>query len=282
MNFSASASKIKMFHSWYNLKSKYIKESDLIDAIKGVKVSKVSFDLGNLVDSFVTDLLTNIDPDSLDSSYQKTCAAVGSNLHVNAESQLEEWVTGFKAFFPDYTTQAEGAKLYNTDLGNLNIKVRLDVLTPNIVFDIKTSKFPLSIDLYDRDMQGYIYTDIFNVDTMYYEHFQVSHSTNNVQYRGSYKLPREKKGYVEEVAGQFLAFCYKNNLTEYLLPPSIGLNSIYPRGKYKDVLVSDMIKEEAGINYLNWAIENTDIIFSNDLKEKINELQQIQASEHKK
>ncbi len=92
--FSASASKIKTFHAWCNLKSSYINEADVIDTIKGIKKFKVSFDLGNLVDAYVTDCLDGTD------TYLKVRDKVGKDLHIEAKGEITDWVYNFKKDYP--------------------------------------------------------------------------------------------------------------------------------------------------------------------------------------
>lgn len=263
--FSASASKIKTFHSWYNLKSSYITEADVIDTIKGLKKFKVSFDLGNLVDAYVTDCLDGTD------TYLKIRDKVGKDLHIEAKGEITDWVTNFKKDYPIFYTQPEGSITYQTDLGNLKINLRGDILTPNTIFDIKTSKYTLNTATYSSDIQGLIYCDCFDVDTMVYEHFWISHETNKVRYKGCVKQNKVSHDAIKVIMTQFLAFCYKHNIIEYLLPPVVGIDSTFPRGKYKEQPISEMLKSEEAIKYLQWALANTDIIFSEELKKLIND-----------
>lgn len=263
--YSASVSMIKSFHGWYNLKSKYISEQDVIDTIMRIKKPKISFDLGNLVDAYVTDLLSG------SNIYDELKAKLNLELHEDGIAEICKWAEDFKQNNEIYTVQSEANKVYNTDLGILSLKLRTDILTPNIVHDIKTSKYGLNAATYLHDMQGFLYCDILEAGTMIYHHFWISHTTNRVRFDGFVKQPREKESMVKQVIMQFLAFCHKKGLISYLLPPEINIDSIFPRGKYKNKPVSEMLRTEDGFNYLQWAYKNTDIKFSKDLAIKIND-----------
>lgn len=263
--YISSVSKLKSFHNWYNLKSPYVKESDVIDSIKGIKVTKISFDLGNLVDTYVTDKLIGT------STYPALSKKLNKVLHEEGEQELNTWVERFKSQNNYFLVQQEHTISLPTVLGTLNVKLRPDIYTLSEVIDIKTSKQTLNVGYYENDLQGLLYCEALDLDIAVYEHFWVSHATNRVIYKGCVRQNRISKAKIIEVATQFIVFCQKNGLMNYLLPPApIDINSIYPSGKYKDMLVRDII--EKNLPYLKWAIKNTSYSFSENLVNIVNNL----------
>ena len=262
--YLTSTSKIKSFHNWYNLGAKYDTKESIIEMIKGTKVFKVSFDLGNLVDSFITDELTGSE------TYMKLTKKLNMELHENGIQNLIEWSTAFKEAHSTFQCQPSGNVDYRTPLGDISVHYRTDISTLMEVYDIKTGKQAAQAKNYLRDFQGWIYCDALDVDTMIYVHFIVSHATNNVRHDKDIRQHRIRKSELVDIITQFVSFCKKEGIEQYILPKPVvtmTLSSTYDRGnKFKDVTLAKMVSTKDGKSYLQWVRDNvSDVILDEEI-----------------
>lgn len=206
---TSSVSKIQNYYDWVTGKF-YATEAKVIDSIKGVWTSSASTEIGSVVDSYIMDGLSGTnDYESLSKELKVT---------INKESipKLDEWIAGFKETYPIYSCQPSDTKVYSTKMGDLHVTMRGDMLTPNKVFDVKTSKNSFDpMDFISR-LQGHFYCDAFEVDEMVYACFLVSHETMRVNFKGEISQPKVPTDYLLEIINSYLAYVKNKDLLNYI------------------------------------------------------------------
>lgn len=205
----SSVSKVKQFYNFS--KGLYgITHQDVCDTVMGVKKDTYEKNMGTLADAYIMDSLG----DSME--YVKLCRELQKTLTIDSERILEAWVIDFSDKHPLCTTQVSNNKTYSTLFGDIDISMRLDILTPNLVTDIKCSKYGIDPATYLDDLQGKIYTNAFEVDFMAYEHFKFSIKTDEVQYEGRIEQPYCDDKEIVNILNQYISFVRRNNLENFI------------------------------------------------------------------
>lgn len=239
--FAVSVTKLQNYHE-YVVGVWGDSESIILD-IMGIKTQKISFDLGNLVDSYINDGLTG------KNTYDDMCKKTGMFLHDDGLDELDEWLSDYKTQNTGYVVQKEIKKTFDTNYGPLVVSGITDVVTPSHIDDNKTTK-SFSFDTYINNFQGYLYTNMIQLP-MRYNVFKVSHITNRVKFEGTVLQTYRGDSYVQDKIEGFMRFVVKNDLQIFIDRPDVFDFDTYIFGKkhfYKTI--GKVLEEDPG--YVRW------------------------------
>lgn len=217
--YKVSVSKIKTVNSFYT--GAYgTTERDAIEMIQGVKKFTVSKGMGTLVDAYIMDGLTG------SNDYTKLSRELDLDITSSSEvvDLMDKYIDQFKRKYPHYLAQSSHSKIYPSILGDIEVSMRLDILTPNKVIDIKTSKYrldPESINNFQNDIQGMFYTNAYEVDQMEYHHFVIDESAKSgyrLSFSGVVKQSYASDDEVVKHINRFMGFVQSRNLLKYVMP----------------------------------------------------------------
>lgn len=241
--FSVSVSKLSSYHE-YTVGAWGDSESILLD-IMGVKREKISFDLGNLVDTYINDGLTG------KNTYEAMSKKLGMFLHLDGIEELDNWLSEYKKKNQGYVIQKEIKKTFETNYGPLNVAGITDVLTPQTIEDNKTTK-QFNYESYINNFQGYLYTNMIQLP-MQYNVFKVSHITNRVKFEGTVRQTYRGDDYVQGVVEGFIRFVVKNDLQIFIDRPDVfDFGTYIFANKHFYKTIAKVLEEDPG--YIRWMI----------------------------
>lgn len=241
--FSVSVTKLQNYHE-YTVGVWGDSESIILD-IMGRKTTKISFDLGNLVDTYINDGLTG------KNTYEAMSEKLGMFLHQDGLDELDNWLSDYKAKNTGYVIQKEIKKTFDTNYGPLVVSGITDVVSPTHIDDNKTTK-QFNYESYINSFQGYLYTYMLQLP-MRYNVFKVSHITNRVKFEETVLQTYRGDSYVQSVIEGFMRFVVKNDLQLFIDRPEVFDFDTYifsPKHFFKKI--AKVLKDDPG--YVKWMI----------------------------
>lgn len=243
--FRFSVSKVKSWHNFVK-GTRYGTCATAIDSIKGIKTRTFNKDIGTLADAYIMDQLDGgneyakqvLEMEEQAKKREETALkALAEGIEIPVEKailglsdqtkeMLDQWCMNYKELNPMLATQVDHEKVYQTHFGPVTISMRLDLLLPNQVDDIKVSKYPLDTTSYMDDIQGAFYTNAFDAAKMVYHHFQFSsprvkkgeEKKYYIDFEGSVEQPYSDDDYIINQINRFLSFAHRFNVQNFLLP----------------------------------------------------------------